>query len=275
MDGTQADDPDAKIIKEFGRHFVSLTCDYYDGKKKGSGERFVTSGFLMSIADVWYMATAGHVINDITKRMEQEPQRTYHFGIIDNFGSDARHGEIIPFDFRDALKWTTDHEITGADFGLILIEPFYRRLIEANHPMPFTEKQWRYERVEPFEHYFMMGIPAETVKKVNAEEKQYEMAMMALTELKELPPGIEPRPYPTFYGELGPTRHINSIKGMSGCPIFGFAKDDQGNWRYWIVAVQITWYPERTPRIIAASLFKELALDAEAYFAELLEEHVE
>ena len=216
-----------------------------------------------------------HVINDITKRMEQEPQRTYHFGIIDNFGSDARHGEIIPFDFRDALKWTTDHEITGADFGLILIEPFYRRLIERITRCHSQKSNGGINGSNPSSIYFMMGIPAETVKKVIAEEKPYEMAMMALTELKELPPGIEPRPYPTFYGELGPTRHINSIKGMSGCPIFGFAKDDQGNWRYWIVAVQITWYPERTPRIIAASLFKELALDAEAYFAELLEEHVE
>jgi hypothetical protein len=275
MGAESVDGLDERMIKEFGRHFISLTCDHHDPKKPGSLDRFVTSGFLMSIKDVWFMATAGHVIDAIITRMEQEPQRSYHFGLIDNFGADAKHEEIIPFDFKGALKWQTDLESTGADFGLILISPYYRRLMEANKPVPITEAQWRYTRDEPFEFHVIMGIPNETVTRTHVDFKQYTMAMIPVTEITELPPTIPRRPYPTFYATLGPTTGIKSIEGMSGCPIFGFAKDTGGLWRYWIVAVQSSWYYDRMPRIIAASLFRDLALEAEAYFeAEMEDEDI-
>jgi hypothetical protein len=92
------------------------------------------------------------------------------------------------------------------------------------------------------------------------------MAMIPVTEITDLPPSITPRPFPTFYAALGPTPQIDSIRGMSGCPIFGFGTDRDGNRRYWIVAVQSGWYYERMPRIIYASRFKELAASAEAFF---------
>ena len=270
MEAQKLEDLDAKLFKEFGCHFISLTCDHHDPKKEGSLERFVTSGFLLSINDVWYMATAGHVIDAIVARMQREPNRSYHFGIIDNFGPEATHDEIIPFDFQGALKWTTNADKTGADFGLILIWPHYRRLIEVNKPTPFTEEQWQYKRDEPFEFHIIMGIPTETVNRVSLERKLYEIVSIPVTQIKELPSSIQPSPYPTFYAEMGPTPGIESIEGMSGCPIFGFAKDREGRWRYWIVAVQSGWYSDRMPRIITGSLFKDLAADAKAYFADLM-----
>jgi hypothetical protein len=271
MKADELDGIDQEFIKEFGRHFVSLTCDHWQGKKRESLERFVTSGFLISIRDVWFLATAGHVIEEINTLLKQEPQRSYHFGIIDNFGPDAAHEEIIPFDYINADKWATDLDSCGADFGLILIEPYYRRLIEKNNPSPFTEAQWQYTRNEPFEFHAIMGIPAETLQKGDLQRKQYAMAMIPVTEITELPSSIEPRPYPTLYAEIGSTLDIKSIKGMSGCPVFGFAKDEKGNWRYWIVAVQSTWFYDRNPRIIAASLFKDLAADADAFFDAVFE----
>jgi hypothetical protein len=272
MSDAGIDDLDSMIVRQFGRHFVSLTCDHQHPGKPATFERFVTSGFLLAINDQWYIATAGHVIDNIIARMGQEPQRVYSFGIIDNFGADAKHHEVIPFDFKNALTWKTDPNVTGADFGLIWIPPFYRRLMEANNPQPFVKEQWRYERDEQFEGYAMMGIPSETVTKSSLDEKNYRMAMFPLKEITELPEGITPSRYPTFYAELGPTPYIESIEGMSGCPIFGFAMDEAGRLRYWVVAVQSGWYRDRMPRIITASLFKCLASAAEDHFNLVLEE---
>jgi hypothetical protein len=263
---------DETFLRGFGRHFVSLACDHCQPKKLETFDRFVASGFLLSIHDVWFLATAGHVITDIDRRIKQEPQRTYSFAIIDNFGPEAAHEHSIPFDYENATKWASDVDDSGADFGLILIEPYYRRLIEQNHPMPFTEAQWRYTRHDPFEFHAIMGIPAETLSKDDLDCRRFKMAMIPVKEIMQLPSSIEPRQYPTFYAEISSDLEIESIKGMSGCPIFGFAKDQDGNWRYWIIAIQSTWYPERNPRIIAASFFKPLATTAEAYFDGILNE---
>jgi hypothetical protein len=270
-DGT--DGVNDAFIKEFGRHFLSLTCDHWAGRSRETLRRFVISGFLMSLRDHWFLATAGHVINEINELLKSDPGRTYRFGIIDNFGPEARYDHAIPFDYINADTWATAVETSGADFGLIHIDPYYRQLIETNNPLPFMEPQWQYTRHEPFEFHALMGIPAETISTDALQYKQYAMAMIPLKEITTLPPSITPRPYPTLYAEITvPLNSIESIKGMSGCPVFGFAKDENGNWRYWIVAVQSTWYYERKPPIIAASLFKELAADAEAFFDGLVDD---
>lgn len=266
MDEDKLVELDSRIVKAFGSHFLSLTCDHCDPTTSKAIDQFVTSGFLLSINDIWFLATAGHVIDQIMSLIDENPNRTFYFAIVDNFGVAATHQESIPFDFKGALKWRTVESETDADFGLVMIEPHYRRLIEANKPTPFSEQQWRYKRDEPFEFHVIMGIPAETFKKGNPTRKDFELVIIPVTEITELPPSIPPRPFPTFYAELGPTPHIKSIEGMSGCPIFGFAQDREGHWRYWLVAVQSGWYYQRMPRIIYASRFKELAASAEAFF---------
>jgi hypothetical protein len=213
------------------------------------------------------LARAGHVIKEINELLITQPGRTYHFGIIDNFGPEARFDHAIPFDYVNADTWATDVDTSGADFGLIHLEQFYRRLLETNNLVPLTEPQWQYTRHESFEFHALMRIPAETRSTAELHYKQYAMATIPHREITTLLPSITPTPYPTLYAETTvPLSTIESIKGVSGCSVFGFAKDENGNWRYRIVAVQSTWYYERNPPIIAASSFKELAADAEAFF---------
>jgi hypothetical protein len=71
--------------------------------------------------------------------------------------------------------------------------------------------------------------------------------------------------------KLAATEGLESIRGMSGCPIFGFATDEEGNWRHWIVAVQSGWYPNC--RIIYATRFIEIVRDAINYFDALVERY--
>ncbi len=52
------------------RHFVSVTwIDRTTGEResanKGIGAPFEMSGFVVSVSDQWYLATAGHILEDL------------------------------------------------------------------------------------------------------------------------------------------------------------------------------------------------------------------
>jgi hypothetical protein len=256
-------------LAEIARTFIGLSCTHFITRTGQDRRKFVVSGFLLSIRGLWYMATAGHVLEDISKLMAENPDRTFLFGIIDNFGPDAKHDTTIPFALRDALHWRTDDD-TGADFGLICIDDHYRRQMETNPTIPISEAQWDYVRTEPFDFHLMVGIPAETLDQGLDNRINFSIASIPLTELSEsdLPDTITPNSYPTFYAKLAPTQGLASIKGMSGCPIFGFARDENGNWRHWIVAVQSGWYPNQ--RIVYAGRIIALVSDAASYFDALV-----
>ena len=67
----------------------------------------------------------------------------------------------------------------------------------------------------------------------------------------QLPPDeMLPSTYSWFVGRVGAAQGLPDIDGMSGGPIFGFFRDADGQWRYWIVAMQSRW--DRDSRIILA-----------------------
>jgi hypothetical protein len=57
---------------------------------------------------------------------------------------------------------------------------------------------------------------------------------------RELPASV----YPWFIGRVLPLSGLSSIVGMSGGPIFGLKKMPNGEWRYWVVALQSWWDAE-------------------------------
>jgi hypothetical protein len=65
---------------------------------------------------------------------------------------------------------------------------------------------------------------------------------MRIDKLDDPPNDLQVTTYPRFVGKLSDDLPLDTIKGMSGGPIFGF---DQECSRYWIVAIQSSWLPER------------------------------
>ena len=56
--------------------------------------------------------------------------------------------------------------------------------------------------------------------------------------------------YQWFVGRVGAVSDLPDITGMSDGPIFGLSRGTDGQWQYWIVAVQSRWRPKA--RIIFA-----------------------
>src|SRR6516164_6917049 len=103
----------------------------------------------------------------IVELMAAQPERTYVFRIVDHLDPDSKHKLSVPFDYAMSIRFRTDHEVTGADFGLIYIPEFYQRQMEANPQTPIDERNRKIEMdFEPVVH-LMVGIPNEGVSAVN------------------------------------------------------------------------------------------------------------
>ena len=72
----------------------------------------------------------------------------------------------------------------------------------------------------------------------------------------EKPDGFVETDVPMFYGHLDWNDSLDSIKGMSGGPVFAFRRTKKGL-SYWLLAVQSTWL--RDTKEIAACRIRPLA----------------
>lgn len=158
----------------------------------------------------------------------------------------------ITFDYDNAKKfWYHPEDGTGADYAFIYLRPYYRELLEKNKIEPLNEEVWKTAQPHEFDTYWMLGVPNDfIIQKDGIIEKGY--ALINIERLDEPPVCSEIRFAPNmFYGcinispEFGRTHQpLNNIEGMSGGPIFGFKKMQNGECRYWIVASQSSWYKQ-------------------------------
>jgi hypothetical protein len=111
-----------EFVRFLGRHFISLRwIDRTEGERAevndGRGTPLVTSGFVVSVRDVWFLVTAGHIVSDLETALERGQTLT-KFHIVDGYGQVSPHGPFV-FDFKGAAKWHYYDPDDGADYGLI------------------------------------------------------------------------------------------------------------------------------------------------------------
>ncbi len=242
--------PRKEIMKMFGNHFVSLVVRVGPkGSKTDEKDRICNfSGFILSIRGVWHLVTAGHILRAIEVWFGNGQFKQAE--LIDSYGNAYKTEIPTPFDLERAIKTYIDDDDDGLDFGLITFAPYYQRLLQANGIEPFSEKTWENGPAD-FERFLLLGLPFEVNPQDHDPAKVVvSPVLLAVERLRDRPAGFAETQFPRFYGQLGPAKLINDINGMSGGPIFGIAKDQDGNRRYWAVAVQSAWQP--STRIIAA-----------------------
>lgn len=254
-------DADAKAAIEsqamdmFGRHFVSLGGSYVwldeQGKSHGKLRGFNYSGFILSVRDTWHLVTAGHVLRELAENLNSKRIALRSCCLVDIFGPDRKTHLSTPFVFEDAAKAFIDDKAAGLDFGLICLTPYYRRLLEANGVLPFSEIDWVRQPKE-FEAFFLLGLPNEvnTTAEFDPQLILLNTVLIRVDKLETPPPEAKPTQYERFFGKLR-AKDITDIKGMSGGPIYGLGQDSAGVHRYWVVGIQSGWF--QSSRIIAAT----------------------
>lgn len=242
-----------EMVEFFCRHLVGISVRYKHKTPEDEGDRprfSASSGTLIIIERVMCFLTAGHVLQALDELRSSEKVEIMSAALVDTLGAKRISNIPIPFDLKNAgLYYIVDDE-AGLDFGVIALEPHYVRLLVKNGVVALTEANWASQHTVNFDAYAMLGLPTEfTSERVSPSGSgQIAPTMFGVTKLPAPPERRRTTTYPLFVGQLDPALELKSVEGMSGGPIFGFQLGPDGNYRYWIVALQSSW--ERDTRIV-------------------------
>lgn len=232
-----------RMLRWFGRHLVALCVTY---RHVGEEEvRFSAySGTLLRVDDTVVWLTAGHCIENLLKALSNSSIEVLQTVLADAFG-DAFVSEVpIPIDVKASKKMFVHHDAQGLDYGAIILHPHQLGLLEKNGVRVVAEENWAKQQNVSFFGYMMMGLPEEFTSAMLPDDGKATVSptMLSFKRLPEPPKGHE-KPNPRFVGQVDLSLPLESVVGMSGGPIFGFALKG-ADLLYWVVAVQSAWLPD-------------------------------
>lgn len=247
-----------------GQHFIALICmcDMQVNKKTECHNR-TYSGWLLEMHGQLFWVTAGHCLRDLDKNIENGTYKLVGSQFMDCFGYRAEHLESVPFTYEPGCGFFIFDKSTGFDFGLIKLSQMYRDLFATNKNIPITRKNWVHIPNLSFDFYRMFGIPEDCVyesegqngvPKVSVKTALMAVSRITLEEAREectdsiiLSDGSFDSDE-WFVGKMDAGTGKQTIKGMSGGPIYGFRYLENGQLSYHVVALQSWW--DKKPRNI-------------------------
>ena len=252
-------------LEYFCRHLVALCVTYRHNtaEDEGKPDRFAAcSGTLIMIRGAVCFLSAGHVLKALDELRASEKAEITGAVLADTFGMGRVSDHPIPFDLKSAKMHYVDAD--GLDFGVIVLEPYYVRLLAKNGVIALEEKNWIYQSNVSFDAHVMLGFPAEFSSERISEDGAgvVSPSIFRVHRLESPPEGTEPTRCERFVGRVDRELPLKGVQGMSGGPIFGFSFGPP--MRYWIVALQSSWLPDQRvvfacPLPFLGSLLTELA----------------
>lgn len=240
-----------------GRHFLAFK---YDLVRDGECIADYASCFVLEARGSWFLVTSGHWLkhpeSGLLRRLETGWQVTKP-RLVDVFAGMDFPPLPIHFSVDD---WAAlDDEQAGVDVAIMQIEPFTRRGLESAGVVGVSA-EW----VQPFtftddSQVIMVGVPSESFR-VDGDEGSMKFVMIPVTEyqggdlkrcgcsvLAQLPD----KP-------LDPIHRVESVVGMSGCPVYKINTLAAAKKSYWLVGIQSSWYPQaRVVRITPVDVLVE------------------
>ncbi|SRR6266540_3389577 len=220
------------FIAFFHRHLVPMVFLF---KKDNVTAPYVITAFVLSVQERWFLATAGHCLQGIDKYKE-EGFSIHKCFLMDAMGTGATHFEPFTFTYELAKpQYVPDSR--DMDYGIIPLSTYYQGLLRANNISPLNEEVWRIQPDEP-EFFALIGVPLEHLR---IDERSIGI-VTALNWIEECekPERLPDTELPLFYGKITLHSDQNSVRGMSGGPIFAF-KEVNGQYKYWLKALQSRW----------------------------------
>ncbi len=233
---------DQAILRWHGRFAVAVIWEDSTEDEADVSDGFAFSAFIMSVHGMWYLVTAGHVIDDINTRCRQG-RRFRRAQLADMWSADAISRLAIPFpDLVTTPQGHIHDEDRGWDYAWFYLSDYYRRLLEANGIVPISEIAWK-NLPNDLEGFSAYGFPANCVHKVLDKNGKYSAirlrpAFMYYQKVID-PPEELIRQFERCYFE--PPHNEDGtfvdVSGMSGGPIFGYRRVGNDT-KVWLVAIQ-------------------------------------
>ncbi|HJP83008.1 MAG TPA: hypothetical protein VJ835_05830, partial [Fimbriimonadaceae bacterium] len=188
----------------------------------------------------WYLATAGHVLKQIDQALDKgvEP---HSFWLSDH---GPKFQNPVPFDYINAARTSLDEK--GQDYGLILLNQLYVDNLRMNNVVPLTINEVAHEGA--FDAYCILGSPScwnvatEYSTGIKIETSPVMLAADRIDVPKELESKNPRMAFRIASGAMNDSgESLQDIDGLSGGPVFGFKRTDDGRLKYWLVGVQSSW----------------------------------
>jgi hypothetical protein len=238
---------DKRFLLNLGQHLVAMCGSYVylddQGKQMGDPIFYSYTGTVFEILGKWCIGTAGHCLKSIKDATDNPGVRVEAQILADYFGPNVTDKTPIPFKPLEEGYGYLDED--GLDFGFVALSDLWKRNLERNGIVPFTSRQWNFPADFAFEHYGIVGFPDEyTGKSPFARPTSTTGHVKPTLVSVERMSDDTTKPFAQFKGKILDKGDQESIKGMSGGPIFGFFREG-GEVKYLLVALQ-SWWDERS-----------------------------
>jgi hypothetical protein len=212
------------------------------------------SGFPIAVNGHWWLATAGHVINDLRELTKSGALK--QITLCDAWTSPSGVGHPIPFPTSPEHWIVLGNDVDVLDLGAIRLGPLMVENLKQGKIEVVPERDWRNVPTE-FDHYFLLGAPGEMIKRepISGIPTVMSIARGVFRLTKVARPDVaKVTSHERFYGRISQgdpeaTVTLDGIEGVSGGPVFG-GKNVPGGVRMWTIAVQSAWM--RDARTITA-----------------------
>lgn len=238
-----------EFLQYMSRHLVALTAEYKsykDGKLFHHGV-LAFSGFVVEMANRWFWVTAGHCLKRLDENIPAGTIELLATEFMDCFGPGNPNRNGLPFHYEPGCGFYLEDESLALDFGLIELSSLFRDNMVANGVTAIDHAHWNANIELSFSEYRMLGFPA------HEKEEDLDASGGAIAAIRPVMIAIDritsddlsnPPDGAWFIGRIPDEVPIPSVEGMSGGPIFGLLKDDNGQWKYRVIALQSWWRPE-------------------------------
>lgn len=222
----------------------------------------IASGCIYEFDDNWYFLTAGHVLKNI-KEDRDKGRVQFRFEYLHGL-SQEKHSKIpITFDEKENVPL---YRSSGMDYGLVPISDEVRQqMVDSGVRCAPTCMVAHPD--ESFDGYILIGFPSKEFVIMNLKDTEHRREADIFIGIPSLPiERLSEEDIPNVYKEhdpfvgrimslrgrysTGKSVVLETIKGMSGAPIFGFRINDEGL-KLQLVAVQSDWI--KAKGIIAGS----------------------
>lgn len=224
-----------------GKHFVALT---YQLKRAGSEPvRDHASCFVIDVGrGVWCLLTAGHVIRGLRERLAEGWSIAVP-RLIDAFA--GVQTEAIPFDLQPDEWLELEDDESGVDIAVVPLAMLFKANLKAGAVEALERSHINSATFDGYSQVVIAGVPAEGVA-VRGGTGEMRFVVIPVEATTPQQSGMDDKPG-SLLGKLpsnpaDPLHQVESIAGMSGCPVFAIDRHANGEPKcYWAIGVQGSW----------------------------------
>jgi hypothetical protein len=248
------------------QHFVPILATFTkDGAPTVKG---IISAFVVEVRGLWFLITAGHCLTEIEKNRARG--YTARFLLLDSESPKAKHRHGVPFPLDPDDYFSLD--VDGFDYAAIVVPDLYERMMRDNGIRPLDETVWRQQPDSP-EYFGLVGIPDQFIRH-NGDWTTHATTYYGIQPVDAAAAadaGLEGSSALSFYGRISLGENATDISGVSGGPVFSFSRENGGQLRYWLHALQSKWIRDGESGTIAACVARPFIEHLDASIVEAVE----